>query len=101
MNDTFIARLFECKVLPGDTSNQLKTLQTQTDRAAYILYNVIEPALCRGDTSSFNDLLFVMDRCGYGDVEKLAHKIKSDIDVASGIELSEVHNESDIELGIA
>ena len=81
MDDTlFITKLTKRKLLPGDTSNQLKALSTQTTKASYFLDHVIKPALNIDETSSFDDLLSVMEHCGYAHVEKLASKIKSEID---------------------
>ena len=80
MDDTlFIAKLSNCELLPGDTHDQLKALPTQPAKALYFLNHVIKPALDIDDASSFDDLLSVMDQCGYAHVKKLACKIKSEI----------------------
>ena len=87
MDDTlFITKLSACKLLPGDTHSQLKTLPTRVDKASYFLDHVIKPALDIDDTSSFDDLLSVMEDCGYAHVEKLACKIKSAMNKRSKIE---------------
>ena len=94
MNDThFIAELFSCKLLPGDTNNQLEALPTPSKKAHYLLNHVIKPALDTDDTSSFDKLLYVMEHCGYDHVRKLACEIKSQIDKANDIESGVcVHN---------
>ena len=80
MDDTlFIAKLSNRELLPGDTHDQLKALPTQPAKALYFLNHVIKPALDIDDASSFDDLLSVMDQCGYTHVKKLACKIKSEI----------------------
>ena len=87
MNDTlFIAKLSTYKLIPGDTSDQLKVLPTKAAKASYFLDNVIKPALDIDDTSSFDDLLSAMEQCDYVYVEKLSSKIKSEIDKANDIE---------------
>ena len=47
---------------------------------------MIKPALDIDDTSSFDNLLSVMEHCGYAYVEKLACEIKSEIDEANEVE---------------
>ena len=86
MNDTlFIAKLSSCKLLPGNTKNKLGALSTQTEKAHYLLHHVIEPALDIDDTSNFDNLLSVMEHCGYDHVRKLACEIKSQIGKANDI----------------
>ena len=85
MDDTvFTATLTKHKLLPGNTKSQLTAQPTQADKASYFLDHVIKPALDIDDTSSFNKLLSIMEQCGYDHVEKLACKIKSEIDKADG-----------------
>ena len=80
MDDTlFVTKLSSCKLLPGDTNDQLKALPTQSAKSSYFVDHVIKPALEIDDTSSFDDLLSVMEHCGYVHVEKLAFKIKSEM----------------------
>ena len=86
MNDTsFIAKLSNYELLPGDTNDQLKTLPTQADKALYFLDNVIKPALDTDDTSSFDNLLFVMEHSNNNVVEKLACTVKSEFDEVDDI----------------
>ena len=75
----FITELNKRKLLPGDTSSRLKALRTQADKAVYFLDHVIKPALDIDDISSFDDLLSVMEHCGYSHVERLACNIQSEI----------------------
>ena len=80
MDDTvFTANLSNCDLLYEDTSDQLKTLPTPVARASYLLDHVIKPTLGIGATFIFDNLISVMEHCGYGRVEKLAHEIKSEI----------------------
>ena len=80
MDDTlFTTELSTCKLLPGNTDSQLKALPTQVAKASHFLDHVIKPSLKIDDTSSFDDLLSVMEHCGYAHVEKLADEIKSDM----------------------
>ena len=80
MDDTlFVTKLSHHNLLPGDTHNHLKKAATQPDKASYFLDHVIKPALDIDDTSSFDNLLSVMDQCGYTHVKTLASKIKSEI----------------------
>ena len=86
MDDTlFITKLCACKLLPGDTNSQLEALSTQAAKASYFLGHVIKPALDIDDTSSFDDLLSVMEHCGYAHVKKLSCKIKSVVNNGSDI----------------
>ena len=86
MDDSvFIHMLSTHKLLPGDTNDRLEALQIQHDKALYFLNRVIKPVLEIGHTSSFDRLLSVMEQCGYSDVEKLAGKMKSEIDKTSDI----------------
>ena len=80
MNDAlFIAKLSSYKLLPGDTNNQLKALPTPGEKALYLLNHVIKTALDTDDTSSFDNLLYVMEHCDYDHVRRLACEIKSQI----------------------
>ena len=86
MDDTlFIVSLSKHRLLPGNTSNKIETLPTQADKVLYILNHVIKPALAIDDTSSFDNLLSVMEHCGYDYVKNLACEIKSEVDKASHI----------------
>ena len=80
MDDSlFISSLSTHHLLPGDTENKLKALPTQADKASYFLCHVIKPALDIDDTSNFDNLLSVMEKCGYAHVNKLTHDINSKI----------------------
>ena len=87
MDDTsFTSKLSAHRILPGATNSQLEALPTQATKALYFLDHVIKPVLDIDDTSSFNNLLSVMEHCGYAHVERLSCKIKSEIDKANDIE---------------
>ena len=92
MDDThFTIKLSNHDLLSEDTSDQLETLPTQAAKASYFLGHVIKPALDNDDTSSFDELLCVMEHCGYAHVEKLAHEMKSEIhDSKSGMISSQI-----------
>ena len=81
MDDThFITKLSSQELLPGDTENKIKTLSTQADKASYFLNHVIKPALDINETSDFDELLSIMQNCGYKHVRKLSVTIKYEID---------------------
>ena len=80
MNDTlFIAKLSTFNLLPGNINDQLQALLTQADKAVHLLNNVIKLALAINDTSSFENLLSIMEECGYDHMKRLACIIKSQI----------------------
>ena len=88
MDDThFITKLSAQQLLPGDTENRIKTLSTQADKASYFLNHVIKPALDINETSDFDELLSIMQNCGYKHVQKLAVTIKCEIDKSDRIKL--------------
>ena len=81
MNDaSFVTKLSQQGLLPGDTQNEISTLSTPVKKATYFLDNVIKPALEIDDSSNFEDLLSVMENCDYNHVKKLSRNIKSEID---------------------
>ena len=80
MDDThFITKLSAQQLLPGDTENKIKTLSTQADKASYFLNHVIKPALDINEISDFDELLSIMQNCGYKHVQKLSATIKCEI----------------------
>ena len=83
---SFTAMLCSCDLLPGNMSYELKRLPTQTEKAWYFLDHVIKSALDIDDNSKFDNLLSVMEHCGYAYVEKLSSEIKSEIDNTNNIE---------------
>ena len=82
---SFIVKLSVNELLHGDAKSQISTLPTQAAKASYFLDHVIKRALEIDDTSSFDNLLFVMGHCGYAHAEKLAHEMKSEIVEANDI----------------
>ena len=83
----FIAKLLKYELLPGDIINVLKTFPTQDAKAYYFLDHVIKPALDTDDTSSFDNLLSVMEHCDITFVEALAHEIKAELNKGSDDEV--------------
>ena len=81
----FTVSLSKHQLLPGNISNKIEMLPTQADKASYFLNHVIKPALDVDDTSSFDDLISVMEHCDYTHVKKVACEIKSEIDKASHV----------------
>ena len=80
MDDTvFITKLSNHDLLSEDTSDQVKALPTPVAKASYLLDHVIKPTLDIGANFIFDNLLSIMEHCGYAHVEKLAHKINSEI----------------------
>ena len=88
----FTAKLSNHDLLSKEPSDQLKALPTPVAKASYLLDHVIKPSLDIGATFIFDNLLFVMEHCGYSYVEKLAYEIKSEIyeghDVKPGMRLT-------------
>ena len=85
MNDaSFITKLSQQRLLPGNTQNEISTLPTPVKKAIYFLDSVIKPALEIGDSSNFEKLLSVMENCDYDHVEKLSGEIKSEINQQIG-----------------
>ena len=81
MDDTlFITKLHSYELLPGDICEKLNSLPTQADQALFFLNHVIKPALDIDESSSFHNLLSVMEQCGYTHVEKLSYNIKSQME---------------------
>ena len=80
IDDTsFITKLSEQKLLPGDTESKIESFSTPAEKASYFLSHVIKPALDIDDTSSFKRLLSVMQECDYDHVQNLSNKIRDDI----------------------
>ena len=80
MDDTsFITKLSERKLLPGDTESKIKSFSLPAEKASHFLSHVIKPALDIDDTSSFKRLMSVMQECDYDHVQNLSNKISDDI----------------------
>ena len=80
---TFTTKLAKYKILPDSVAAHIKSLPTQSDKADHFLKNVIKPSLDIDETSEFDNLLAVMESCGYSHIERLANKMKSDLDTES------------------
>ena len=78
----FISKLSECQLLLRHTN---EALRTQVAKASYFLDHVIKPALDIDDTSSFDNLLSVMEHSDYTNVKILASIIKSEFDKEADI----------------
>ena len=78
MNDvTFTAQLVSRGLLPGNLSDQVKSLATSSDKASHLLDCVIKPAVTIGVDRSFNELLNVMEDSEYCNVKELTLQIRS------------------------
>ena len=81
MNDvTFTTQLSSNNILPDSVDAHIKSLPTKSDKADYYLKNVIQSSLDIGETEELDNLITVMEKCGYSHVEKLAKGIKSNLD---------------------
>ena len=76
----FIASLSAKQLLPGDNGSKIDGLNTPSDKASYFLSHVIKPALDIDITSDFDQLLLIMQNCGYRHVQQLAGTIKDEVD---------------------
>ena len=77
---TFITQLSHNKILPASVDAHIKSLPTQSDKADYYLKKIIESSLGIGETDELEVLITVMEKCGYPHVERLAERMKSDLD---------------------
>ena len=104
MDDThFITKLSAQELLPGDIESKIKTSPTPADKASYFLSHVIKPALDIDEASDFDELLSIMQNCGYKHVRKLAITIKDEIykklmPQTDGIEAKPANIKSEISL---
>ena len=65
---------------PDSAATHIKSLPTQPDKTGYYLKKVIKTSLDIDETTEFNKLITVMEKCGYSHVERMANKIKLDLD---------------------
>ena len=80
MNDVeFTTQLKSNKILPDGVDAHIKSLPTESDKVDYYLKNVVKKSLDIGDTEELNNLIIVMEKCGYTHVERLAKAMKSDL----------------------
>ena len=80
---TFTTQLSKNEILPHSVAAHIKSLPTPLDKADHFLKNVIEPSLDIDETCELDKLLAVMENCGYPHVERMANKMKSDLDMES------------------
>lgn len=78
----FIAALSTKNLLPGNTQSHIKSLPTQADKSSYFLTKVIKTPLDIDDTTSFDTLLNIMEKCEYAHVRTLATQIRAKIAAA-------------------
>ena len=75
-DDSFTAKLYSLKLLPGDTKDKLNSKPTKVEKATYFLDTVITPALNIADYTSFHKLLEAMEKYDSSSVTNLAKEIK-------------------------
>ena len=80
---TFTTQLSKNGILPHSVAAHIKSLPTPLDKADHFLKNVIKPLLDIDETYELEKLLDVMGSCGYAHVERMANKMKSDLDMES------------------
>ena len=76
----FTTKLASNGILPDSVAAHIESLPTQPDKANYYLKNVIKTSLDIDETDEFNELITVMEKCGYSYVERMTNKMKSDLD---------------------
>ena len=76
----FTTKLSANNILPDAIDARMKSLPTQPDKANYFLKNVIKLSLDGDETEELETLITVMEKCGHGFVERLAKRMKSDLD---------------------
>ena len=76
----FTTQLRSNKILPDSVDEHIKSLPTKSVKADYYLKNVIKSSLDIDEKTEFEKLLTVMEKCEYPHIERLASKMKSDLD---------------------
>ena len=76
---TFTTQLSTKEILPDAVGAHIRSLSTSSDKADYVLKNVIKTSLDIDDTEEFENLLTAMEESGYGHMKRLANKMKSDL----------------------
>ena len=80
MNDvTFTTALTVKGILPDSVGAHIKSLPTELDKAEYFLKCVISKSLGIDETDELENLITVMEECGFPFVKRLANKMKSDL----------------------
>ena len=78
MDDSiFIVELYSSGLLPDKLRHQIQLKCTSTDKAMCFLDGKIKPDISKGDFTSFNKLLNVMEECESDSVKILAADIKT------------------------
>ena len=78
---TFKAQLTTNKLLPSSVSNHFKSLPSESDKADHFLKRVITSSFDIDDTEEFTSLISTMEICGFPHIERLAKKMKSDLEI--------------------
>ena len=76
-DDGFIMKLSIKELLPNTLADQIKSLTSQSEKAIYFLNRSIKPSLEIDDVIELDNLLVVMEECGYSHVQRLATKMRS------------------------
>ena len=76
---TFTTQLSSHDLLPDSVGEHMKSLPTPCEKADYFLKRIIKPSLDIEDTEELDNLITVMDKCGYAHIKRLANKMKSDL----------------------
>ena len=78
----FTTQLSHNKILPDNVEARIKSLSlpTQSDKADYYLKKFIKSSLDSDETEELETFITVMEKSGYSFLEKLAKRMKSDLD---------------------
>ena len=79
---TFITKLSHNKILPDNVEAHIKSqsLPTKSDKADHYLKKFIKSSLDSDETEELETFITVMEKSGYSFLEKLAKRMKSDLD---------------------
>ena len=77
---TFTTQLSSNSILPDNVDSHITSLSTPSNKADYFLKKVIKSSLDIDETTEFENLITVMKKCGYSYIERLANKMKADLE---------------------
>ena len=77
---TFTTQLSSNSILPDNVDSHIQSLSTPFNKAEYFLKKVIKSSLDIDETTEFENLITVLEKCGYSHVERLANKMKADLE---------------------
>ena len=80
----FTTQLSSNGILPSSVGEHITSLPTQSNKANHFLKNVIKSSLDIDEIDEFENLLTVMEKCGYPHIQRLAAKIKSELNKETG-----------------